>query len=161
MHIINVARLLALPAIGLALSACLGAGGGSPEQPLPLVTLAPDRSGPDANAGLSPEEARAQAVAEIRAKAEAHAAQHESAAYPPVFRSYGPPMAIASEPKTQLQIEAELARVRGEMEKATEPDEVAELEERMAELVELGRRHEEQSEQQIRAISEEINQETN
>lgn len=157
MCIINVARLLALAATVVALSACLGTGGDSPEQPLPLVTLSPDRSGPDANAGLSPEQARAQAVAEIRAKAQAHAARHDSAPYPPVFRSYGPPMAIASEPKTQSQIEKELASVRRELEKATEPEEVAELEERMAELMELGRTHEQDSEERIRAISQDMN----
>lgn len=154
MRIITAVKLLSLPAIALMLQACLNAGATAPEQPLPLVTLSPDSPGPDANAGLSPQEARTQAVAEIRAKAQAHAAQQESAPYPPVFRTYGPPMAIAAEPKTQGEIEAELARVRRELEGTSEPEEVAELEQRMAELVALGRSHERDSEEKIREISE-------
>lgn len=154
MRVCTALRLLMLPAIACMLQACLATGARSPAQPLPLLTFSPDAPAADTNAGLSPEEARAQAIADIRAKAQAHQVQQDSAPYPPVFVAHGPPMAITSEPKSQGQIEAELARARSELEEASDPEEVAELEERMAQLLELGRTHAQQSEQQIQANSE-------
>lgn len=153
MRITKAATLVVLPAM-LALQACFGTGADSPEQPLPLLGLSPDSPAQAGSPRVSPEEARAQAVAEIRAKSQAYAAQHDSAPYPPVFAAQGPPLAIATEPKTQEEIETELSRVRSELQEAADPDERSELEARMAELVELGRSHEGQSEQRIRAISE-------
>jgi hypothetical protein len=155
MNVMIAMRLLSLPVAALALQACLGTGAGTSEHPVPLLTSPADARGANAYAGLSPEEARAQAVAEIRAKAQAHQAQQRSAPYPPVFVTHGPPMAIAHEQRTQRAIEAELGQVRRELERASDPDEIAELEERMAELQELGRNHERLSEERIRAISEE------
>ncbi|HEX2255237.1 MAG TPA: hypothetical protein VHG92_00815 [Afifellaceae bacterium] len=153
MRIMTGVKLLALVST-LALQACFGIGSGSPEQPLPLLGLSPDSPAQASASQMTPEEARAQAVAEIRAKASAHQAQNEDTPYPPVFAAHGPPLAIAAENKSETQIQRELARVRTQLQKASEPEEVAELEERMAELLELGRNHERDSEEQIRAISE-------
>lgn len=154
MNSITAVRLLSLSVAALALQACLGTGAGTSEQPVPLLTSSVDATGANAYAGLSPEEARAQAVAEIRAKAQAHETRQRSAPYPHVFLTHGPPMAIAQEPQSQRAIEAELGQVRRELERASDPDEIAELEERMTELQELGRNHERLSEERIREISE-------
>lgn len=146
-------RLLVLPAVASLLQACLGtAGPSSPAQP-PLLTLSADSpSSPSSEA--TPEQARTQAVAEIRAKAQAHNAQHESAPFPDVFTAQGPQMTIASQQKSRQEIEAELAGVRSELKAATDPKEAAALQRRMAELLKLGRTHAQQSEQQIQANSE-------
>jgi hypothetical protein len=147
-------KLLMISAAASMLQACLWSGSETPEQPLPLLTASADRRGADANAGLSPEEARAQAVADIRARAKAYERQQDEAPYPEVFRAYGPPLALTAQPKSQRQIEAELTRVRSQIEAARDPTEAAALEQRMTELLELGRTHAEQSEQRIQANSE-------
>lgn len=157
MRVGTVLRLVMLPAIAIMLQACLGTGAPmSAAQPLPLIALPADSPAAESNPDLTPEQARAEAVAAIRAKAQAYQMRLDSAPYPPVFAAQGPPMAITSQPKSQSQIEAELAGVRSELESASDPEEAAALEERMAELQELGRSHAQQSEKQIQANSEKM-----
>lgn len=155
MRVSTVVRLLALPATVWILQGCLGSGAPSSDAgPLPVLTHSVQPTAAEGAAELTPEQARAQAVAEIRAKAQAHQAQQDSAPYPDVFAAHGPPLAIGAENKSEHQIEAELAAVRKNLERASDPGEVAGLEQRMARLLELGRTHAQRSEQQIQANSE-------
>lgn len=155
MRVSTVLRLLALPATAWMLQGCLGSGApGADASPLPLLTHSVQPAAAERAAELTPQQARAQAIAEIRSKAQAHQAQQDSAPYPNVFAAHGPPLAISAENKSERQIEAELAALRNDLKRASDPGEVSALEQRMARLLELGRTHAQRSEQQIQANSE-------
>jgi hypothetical protein len=151
--------LAALAALAAGLQGCLGLPSATTTgEPLALVSLpdVPDEAAADATdvaseRAPSREEAREAAVAEIRAKAETAVERQRGAPYPHVFRTHSPPMRIDVPQLGERQLRAELAQARRELERETDPDEIGRLEDRIAELMRLGRTHAADAEREIEA----------
>ena len=96
--------------------------------------------------------ARASAVAEIQAKAEA-AATNDEGTFPNVFHSYGPSGESAMTRADRLAVEAELNAVLAAQARASNPAEAEQLKVRAAWLRRLAGQHEAQAEADIEAAS--------
>ena len=99
------------------------------------------------------EPARASAVADIHARAEAAAAENDGA-FPNVFNSYGPSGATAMSRAERLAIEAELDAILAAQAKVTDPAEAERLKARVAYLKRLGEQHGAKAEADIQAASQ-------
>ena len=96
--------------------------------------------------------ARASAVAEIRAKAEA-ATTNDDGTFPNVFHSYGPDGASAMTRAERLAVEAELEAVLAAQARAANPAEAERLKARAASLRRLAQQHKARAEADIQAAS--------
>lgn len=97
--------------------------------------------------------ARASAVAEIQARAEA-AATTDSGTFPNVFHSYGPSGASVMTRADRLAVEAELDAVLAAQAQARNPAEAEQLKVRAAYLKRLAAQHGAQAEADIQAASQ-------
>ena len=97
--------------------------------------------------------ARASAVADIRAKAEA-ATTDSAATTPNVFYSYGPSGESARTRAERLAVEAELDAVLVAQARASNPAEAERLKARAAKLRRLAQQHQAQAEADIQAASQ-------
>ena len=100
--------------------------------------------------------ARASAVAEIQAKAEA-ATGNEDGTFPNVFHSYGPSGASGMTRADRLAVEAELDAVLAAQAQANNPAEAERLKARAAYLRRLAGQHGAQAEADIEAASKTAN----
>ena len=97
--------------------------------------------------------ARASAVADIRAKAEA-ATTNDDGTFPNVFHSYGPDGASAMTRAQRLALEADLAAALAAQARATNPAEAERMKTRAALLRQLAQHHKARAEADIQAASQ-------